>query len=329
MAEVPTMGSENPFQTWFGIDEARTRRVLGELTARGADHAELYFEYSRSNVIGLEDGIVSRASSSIDQGVGLRAVIGNVKGVWSETATETVQNFYTDILWYGDPVVLGDDMAAQIAAQFGRVPRATGYVSRLAEWCQVNPSPHPVNFPLLAGTVSMPWIGEYSAGFLEALVIAIERIGPAVGQWYFFLGRSAGNVAMNRVVDKLRRLSYCRVFDPGEDYLHALMRSRMAVTYGGYNSLTDLLYLRRPGLIVLRGMQDEEQQIHVRRLGALLANQLLAINEPEANPDNLEPLLRRQLESESQPYPTIKLDGAQTAAHHIGQVIVSDARGGV
>jgi predicted glycosyltransferase len=259
--------------------------------------------------------------------LGLRGVIGNVKGVWSETATETVHKFYTDILWYGDPVVLGDDMAEQIAAQFGRIPTATGYVSRLAEWCQVNPSPQPTHAPLLAGTVSMPWIGEHSAGFLEALVIAIERIGSAVGHWHFFLGRSGASVAMNKVVDKLRGLPYCRVFDPGEAYLHALMRSRMAVVYGGYNSLTDLLYLRRPGLVVLRGMHDQEQQIHVRRLRTLLADQLQTVNETEASPDNVEILLRRQLASSSQTPPGIKMDGAQTAAHYIGQSIEGGGRG--
>ena len=261
--------------------------------------------------------------------LGLRGVIGDVKGVWSEMAIETFQQFYTDILWYGDPAVLGDAMPKQLAQQFGRIPTATGYVSRLAEWRHVSPPERSAGAPLLAGTVSMPWIGEHSAVFLEALIRSIERIGSAVGQWYFFLGRSGEGVVMRNVFEKLRRLPHCRVFEPGEAYLHALMRSRMAVIYGGYNSLTDLLYAGRPGLVVLRGMQDQEQQIHVRRLRASLADQLQAINETEANPDNLETLLRRQLESASQPHPGIRLDGAQTAAHHIGQAITSDGRRGV
>ena len=260
--------------------------------------------------------------------LGLRGVIGEVKGVWSDIATETFQQFYSDILWYGDPAVLGDAMPKQIAQRFGRIPAATGYVSRLAEWNHVNPREQSASAPWLAGTVSMPWIGEHSAGFLEALILAIERIGSAVGQWYFFLGRSSEDVAMRNGFEKLRRLSHCRVFEPGEAYLHALMRSRMAVTYGGYNSLTDLLYAGCPGLIVLRGMQDQEQQIHVRRLSALLADQLQAINETEANPDNLETLLRRQLESVLQPHTGIRLDGAQTAAHHIRQAIARDGRRG-
>ena len=67
---------ENPFMDWFGVDQATTARVMSELSANGADAADLYFQHSRTNFLTLEDGIVSSASSEIQQGVGLRVVIG-------------------------------------------------------------------------------------------------------------------------------------------------------------------------------------------------------------------------------------------------------------
>jgi TldD protein len=70
----------NPFLDWFGIDEEVIRRVMTELTARGATHADLYFQHTRSNSIRMEDGIISQASSRIDQGVGLRVVVGDQIG---------------------------------------------------------------------------------------------------------------------------------------------------------------------------------------------------------------------------------------------------------
>ncbi len=70
----------NPFLDWFGIDQALIQRVLSELTARGADQAELYFQHSRSSSLTHEDGIVSKASSSVDLGVGLRCVVGDQTG---------------------------------------------------------------------------------------------------------------------------------------------------------------------------------------------------------------------------------------------------------
>ena len=71
---------ENPFMTWFGIDEATIARVMAELTANGADTADLYFQHQRTNNLSMEDGIVSRANSGISQGVGLRVVIGDQTG---------------------------------------------------------------------------------------------------------------------------------------------------------------------------------------------------------------------------------------------------------
>jgi len=71
---------ENPFMDWFGVDEATTARVMAELSANGADAADLYFQHSRTNFLTLEDGIVSSASSTIQQGVGLRVVIGDQTG---------------------------------------------------------------------------------------------------------------------------------------------------------------------------------------------------------------------------------------------------------
>ncbi|MGI9203807.1 MAG: TldD/PmbA family protein [Woeseiaceae bacterium] len=71
---------DNPFMQWFGVDEAAITRVMAELTAKGADAADLYFQHQRSNNLSMEDGIVSRANSGITQGVGLRVVIGEQTG---------------------------------------------------------------------------------------------------------------------------------------------------------------------------------------------------------------------------------------------------------
>jgi len=71
---------ENPFMEWFGVDQAMVARVMSELTSRGADNADLYFQHTRSNSLTLEDGIVSSANSGIQQGVGLRVLIGDQTG---------------------------------------------------------------------------------------------------------------------------------------------------------------------------------------------------------------------------------------------------------
>lgn len=78
--DVPMIPETQQTFSWFSVDEATIRKVMAELTARGADAADLYFQYSRSNSITMEDGIISRAASSVDQGVGLRVVVGDQTG---------------------------------------------------------------------------------------------------------------------------------------------------------------------------------------------------------------------------------------------------------
>ena len=78
--QIAAQTPENPFMSWFGVDEAMITRVMAELTANGADTADLYFQHQRSNNLSMEDGIVSRANTGISQGVGLRVVIGEQTG---------------------------------------------------------------------------------------------------------------------------------------------------------------------------------------------------------------------------------------------------------
>jgi TldD protein len=70
----------DPFTSVFGVDRPLIARTLGELTSRGADQAELFFQSSRSTSILYQDGIVSQAHANVDLGVGLRCVVGDQTG---------------------------------------------------------------------------------------------------------------------------------------------------------------------------------------------------------------------------------------------------------
>ena len=55
---------------------ANLQNVLGDMMSHKIDYADLYFQYSRSESWGLEEGQVKSGNFSIDQGVGVRAVSG-------------------------------------------------------------------------------------------------------------------------------------------------------------------------------------------------------------------------------------------------------------
>ncbi len=61
----------------YGLDEARLQRTLATVFEHRTDYADLYFQYTRSESYSLEEGIVKSGSFGIDQGVGVRAVVGD------------------------------------------------------------------------------------------------------------------------------------------------------------------------------------------------------------------------------------------------------------
>lgn len=59
-----------------GLDLPALQGVLDNIMSHKVDYADLYFQYSRSESWGLEEGQVKSGNFSIDQGVGVRALSG-------------------------------------------------------------------------------------------------------------------------------------------------------------------------------------------------------------------------------------------------------------
>ena len=252
--------------------------------------------------------------------LGLRGVIGDVKGVWSKNTVSIYKRYYKEIFWYGDRAVLGDEIPDRIAAHFSQVPIETGYVSRLSEW-KSPVTDFSSREATLAATVSVPWIGEYTHSFLKALATAVARLGRSFGEWHFYMGPTRGGLASKEVEGWFRKQSYCRLYKMGDGYYSSLSKSRMAVIYGGYNSLTDLLFLRLPGLVILRDMADQEQQEHLRCLTRYSPDQFKTFSEQESNAEILEAILRCQLKHSRSEIRELQLDGADKTASFLGRFI--------
>ncbi len=62
------------------LEENDLDQLVGQLSGRKIDHADIFFQYSRHEGWVLEEGIVKSGSFGIDKGVGLRAVSGERAG---------------------------------------------------------------------------------------------------------------------------------------------------------------------------------------------------------------------------------------------------------
>ncbi len=77
---MSTAETGNYFLAEFGIDEILCRKLLAKALSKGGDFADLYFEYTVSNYLGLEDGKVNQSYGNIALGVGIRTVKGDQVG---------------------------------------------------------------------------------------------------------------------------------------------------------------------------------------------------------------------------------------------------------
>jgi len=75
-----TLLAGNYFLKEFGIDETLCHKLLAKALSKGGDFADLYFEYTVSNYLGLEDGKVNQSYGDISLGVGIRTVKGDQIG---------------------------------------------------------------------------------------------------------------------------------------------------------------------------------------------------------------------------------------------------------
>lgn len=77
---LDTQPSGNYFLKEFGIDETLCHKLLAKALSKGGDFADLYFEFTVSNYLGLEDGKVNQSYGDISLGVGIRTVKGDQIG---------------------------------------------------------------------------------------------------------------------------------------------------------------------------------------------------------------------------------------------------------
>ena len=245
--------------------------------------------------------------------LGIRAVVGDVEDFWSELSKNAFQKHYHSLFWYGDKKIMGDQNHNTLAQYFSTDPIVTGYVSRFLEmqhWA-------PYNSEKVAGTISVPWLGENSLALLQNLSEAIYDLGERYGRWKIFTDLKKIEIEGSNIKSQFDAIPYCTVENVSDQYMSALANSQVAVTYGGYNSLTDILAARIPSVVIVRGMSDREQEEHVRKISRVKPNLIYALKEDAVNRKTLTEGLERQLNVEVAAEDEIMLNGAEIAAEKI------------
>ena len=204
--------------------------------------------------------------------LGIRGIVGNVKQTTSDLAKNVYRDFYSGLFWYGDSVVLGAGIKSALETRFNSEVHECGYVSRLSELAYIQTPETEKRYDC---TISIPWLGEGTAVFLETLAAVFKTMASSFGQCIFFMGDGVPE----KIVKTFEGLDRCRVEPFGSRYAQAINLSRSAVIFGGYNSIVDVLSKGIPALVVTRNMNDGEQQQHLDAL--CTASDLLSVVEEQ------------------------------------------------
>ena len=252
--------------------------------------------------------------------LGVRGWVGRVPQVWSDTAKKLFSEHYRHLLWYGDSGLLGEAQPSALKSHFSVQPLETGYVCRISELDQWLPVQHHPN-DHLAGIFSVPWLGENTENVIKQIYHALDKIGSKYGIWRLFVGSPDDFSLQKKIHSLFEKLSFCKITPASEQYREALMKAKTAVIYGGYNSLSDIFYANIPAVVLLREMQDEEQQAHMTRLKLLNRDRLMIYNEKDIEAEELAQVLIRQIHTKKLPKPEINLGGAEMAAKYLFEII--------
>ncbi len=111
----------------FEVTPEMLQKVISEAMSKGGDYADLFFEHKIANTLALEDGIVNRAYSNVDYGMGVRVLKGDQTGfAYTENISleEMMDAAKTAASIAGDPITFKqDELLEKIPADYYRISR--------------------------------------------------------------------------------------------------------------------------------------------------------------------------------------------------------------
>ncbi len=222
--------------------------------------------------------------------LGLRAVIGTQKSFWSDELRDVFNSYYSDIFWYGDSGVLGKDQLKKIESHFSHQPQETGYVSRMHESRQLMP----LSAKDITATISIPWMSHDSFHFLQNLKDAFKKF-EGEKTWNLFIHQEE----LERAKNLFLTIPGCKVEPIGEKYLESILSSKMAIIYGGYNSLMDCFAAQIPAIVVKRKLKDQEQDIHMEHLLQQASDSIAMVEETSTSVEDIYNSIKKFSEKDS------------------------------
>jgi len=94
-----TAGAHATYFDQFGVDSGLIQRTIAKGLSRGGDFCDVFLQHQISHWVGMEDGEINRAYTTVDLGAGIRVLKGDATGfAYCEELTEKRQTVRFDVI---------------------------------------------------------------------------------------------------------------------------------------------------------------------------------------------------------------------------------------
>jgi len=255
--------------------------------------------------------------------LGIRAVVGNVAEIWSPQVDKLFLSSYKHALWYGALALQGVQYFDELNKKLHERATPCGYVSRAVELEKWNGIPEIEDNDII-GVAAFSWVSENTLNILEMLVEVLSSGKTICGKWTVFVGEGSMGVRRTNIISTLSKIPSCNVLPFSVKYLGYLKKARVALMYGGYNTITDILWAKVNTLLVTRHAYDDEQELHALNLLQLADPDIRLLKEREVTVHTLGLILEQLLTLHPfhpQRKRLVELDGSEVAAKFLSDVV--------
>ena len=174
--------------------------------------------------------------------LGMRGISGADTKLWSGESKKTFSKHYDSLLWYGDESILGHKNLERLENFFSIKPKSVGYVSRFKEIIHWQKE----RIGGATNIVSLPWMTDETKILLGEIYTVLKKIGDRYGGWRFFTNMKDLTSRAKQEKKAIESLPFCGFEQVSDLYFNALQNANLLITYGGYNSQSDVLAVGVP-----------------------------------------------------------------------------------
>jgi predicted glycosyltransferase len=242
------------------------------------------------------------------------------RGWKTEGAYDALQQYYDRILIYGSREIFDTAQIYRLSAPL----QGIHYCGYVAKQFQVQPNSHAYHYPWASGqkVVFVSAGGGADGSFLmRNYLCALRLLGPRAD---FFTLMALGANSPNEIRQELTATAQglpVEIVSYVDDSLSAIAAADLVVCMAGYNTLSEVLALRKKALVVPRSGPSAEQRIR----SALFAQRRLidVLYPEEVTPESLAERLLQDLERTDYPAQSENIDlrGGQRAATCLTELI--------